>query len=82
MKRVIQNWNFIRFVRLILGITIIIQGIQSHEMMIILAGSLFGLMAVLNIGCMGGNCAVPVKSNQHNHKSNTDEREIEFEEVV
>jgi hypothetical protein len=64
-QKIIHNWSFIRFVRLILGIFIIIQSVQTQNYWMILPGILFSAMALFNTGCCGSSCSVPIK-NQKN----------------
>lgn len=45
-----------RLLRLALGIFIIVQGAITQEWMFTLAGVLFALMPILNIGCCGASC--------------------------
>lgn len=59
MKTILQSWNFMRILRLVLGIVIAIQGIVVGEAVTIILGLLFAGMSVANIGCCGTNgCAV------------------------
>ena len=75
MKAILQEWNFMRILRLGLGIAIIIQGIVAKETMTIVLGAIFGGMALANIGCCGTNgCAV------NSRPSNKTQR-IEYEEM-
>ncbi len=59
MKTVLQGWNFMRIVRLLVGIIIVIQGIVVGETVTIILGILFAGMSIANMGCCGTNgCAV------------------------
>jgi hypothetical protein len=59
MKTILQGWNFIRILRLVLALAILTQGIIARDSMAIILGIVFGGMAVANIGCCGaGGCAV------------------------
>lgn len=70
-----KNWNFIRWVRLAIGLLILAQGFISGEVMYYFLGGLFTLMPLLNVGCCAtGNCRVdsrgcdvkrPVKKDQN-----------------
>lgn len=62
MKHTILNgWNFARVLRLALGIFILFQGVVGREWLFALAGGLFSLMSLLNIGCCGvAGCDTPV----------------------
>jgi hypothetical protein len=76
---VLKNWNFVRFLRLGLGIVILVQAVMSRDGFMGMAGFAFSLLAVFNVGCFGGTCSVPQHSNL-NQKNKSDE--VEFEEVV
>ena len=68
-----------RGLRLVLGIVIIVQGIQVHETMYAIAGLFLSGMAIANIGCCGvGGCAVPQKPIV----SKDSVKDIDYEEVV
>ena len=77
MKTILQAWNFMRILRLVLGIVIAIQGIVVGETVTIILGLLFVGMSVANIGCCGSNgCAVnPGDSTKNKTK------DISYEEV-
>lgn len=70
------NWNFMRFIRLVLGIFIIVQAVIAKDIPIGLLGILFTAMPLLNIGCCGaGGCSVPTKKSTENIK------EVSYEEI-
>lgn len=73
------NWNFMRFVRLLIGIYIVAQGIQTKEISYIIMGSLFMLMPIFNIGCFGGQCATTVQKTKN---ESSEIKEVEFEEIL
>ena len=76
MKQMMSNWNFMRWMRLGLGIAITAQSIYVQETAMIAIGILFAGMAVFNIGCCGvGRCAIPVRKNSGSIK------DIGYEEV-
>ena len=78
MKKVIfSSWNFMRFIRLGLGIAIIIQSVISKDWAIGALGVLFTCMPIFNIGCCAaGGCTAPPAKNTEPTK------EIIYEEVV
>ncbi len=78
MKQAIfSNWNFMRFLRLVLGIAIIVQSVIVKDWAMGLLGLAFTAMPVFNIGCCSVNgCATPVKKSIENTKDFT------YEEVV
>lgn len=78
MKEYFKNWDFIRVIRLILGILMIIQGVHTDDLMFISLGLLFSLMSVFNIGCCtSGKCQIAVRKNT---EDNTMEN-ITFKEI-
>lgn len=76
MTNYLKGWNFMRVLRLALGIFIIVQGVQIKEWLFVGAGVLFSLMPILNIGCCGvSGCNTPVR------KSNEKNEEVSYEEI-
>ncbi|OQP59048.1 hypothetical protein [Niastella populi] len=70
MKTLIATgWNFMRILRLIIGIVVTVFAIRSHDLLLGLGGSFLVLLAVLNAGCCGagacstGSCKVDTKTN-------------------
>lgn len=55
-----QNWNFLRILRLGLGIFVLVEGLRTADWLLGGLGLLFTLMPLLNIGCCAtGKCALP-----------------------
>lgn len=66
MKNYLRNWNFMRIIRLLLGVVIIVQGFQSNDWIFVGLGALFTLMPLLNIGCCGTSaCNIPNPKNKN-----------------
>jgi hypothetical protein len=78
MKQVLfSNWNFMRFLRLGLGIAIIVQSVIAGNWTMGILGLLFTAMPVFNIGCCGtSGCSTPTK------KTTETTKDISYEEVV
>ncbi len=78
MKDVLlNNWNIVRFLRLGIGLAIIVQAIVAKDMLFGFAGLLLTGMALFNAACCGvGGCATPTPSKK------SDSKEISYEEVV
>ena len=77
IQSILSNWNFMRFIRLVLGIAIIVQSVIAKDWTMGIIGVLFTSMPVFNVGCCGSNgCATPVKNNKEQTK------DISYEEVV
>lgn len=77
LQTLLTNWNFMRFLRLGIGIYIAIQAIDTQSVFSGIVAVFFIYQAVTNTGCCGSNgCAVPIK------KSNPDKtEEVDFEEI-
>jgi hypothetical protein len=72
-----KNWNLFRIMRLLLGIIITAQALIVKDVMLGLAGLVFCLLPILNIGCCGvGFCTLPSQKKIIKNKE-----EIIFEEV-
>lgn len=64
MNKFSGTWNFMRILRLVIGVIIIIQAILEKEAILGLLGSVVLLTALTNTGCGAGNCTVPRKQNE------------------
>lgn len=53
MKNYLRNWNFMRVLRLAMGIFIMIQGLLTNQWLITGLGGLFSLMSLMNMGFCG-----------------------------
>ena len=78
MQTLLSDWNFMRFVRLGLGVYIGIQAFQTQSILSGILAAFLLYQVVTNTGCCGANgCAIPTKKN------NTDTTEdVEFEEIT
>lgn len=77
-QTLLGNWNFMRVIRLVLGIFIIVQAAMIKDWTMGLLGVFFTALPVLNIGCCGtGACTTPPKKNVE-----TNTKDISYEEVV
>lgn len=59
LNRISTPWGFSRWLYLVMGVIIIIQGAVANQVMGLILGSYFSIMAVFGIGCAMGNCYVP-----------------------
>jgi len=77
MKEIIfSNWNIIRFLRLGIGLVILVQAVMAADILFGLIGLLFTGMAVFNASCCGaGACAAPPV------KKDNGSQDIGYEEV-
>ncbi|MFZ1369086.1 MAG: hypothetical protein WAR78_01815 [Ferruginibacter sp.] len=78
MKQTIfSNWTLMRFLRLGMGVAILVQAVMAKDLLFAIAGIIFTAMPVFNIGCCGtAGCAVPPKKEPGKTK------DITYEEVV
>lgn len=78
MKQTIfTNWTFMRFLRLGLGLAVLVQAVIAKDVLFALLGLGFTAMPVFNIGCCGsGGCYVPPE------KEGKGTKDIVYEEVV
>ncbi len=75
-QMILSNWNFMRVLRLIMGIAIAVQAVITRDALFGLAGFLLAAMAVFNVGCCGtGGCDTPLK------KFDGPTKDITYEEV-
>jgi len=66
MKNYLRNWDFVRVLRLAIGILIIVQGMMAHQWLLVGLGGLFSLMPLMNIGCCGtSSCNTSMKKRQN-----------------
>jgi len=56
IQAILSNWNFMKFLRLGLGIFIIVQAVIAKDGTMGFLGTMFTLMPVFNIGCCGTGC--------------------------
>ena len=65
MKNYFSNWNFMRALRLALGLFIIVQGIKDQQWILAVMGGAFSLMAIFGLGCSSSaGCATPMYSRR------------------
>ena len=79
MKQIIlTSWTFLRVLRLLIGLAVIVQALIVSDALLGAAGLLFSGMAVFNAGCCGtAGCATPTKRS-----SSKSVNETTYEEVV
>lgn len=76
MKDYLKAWNWMRLIRLALGLFVIIHGLNSREWAQVILGALFSVMPLLNIGCCSvSGCRTPVS------KTGQKTDDITYEEV-
>lgn len=77
-QTLLTGWNFMRWLRLILGLYMGVQAIMLHDAFSGVFSAFFLFQSLTNTGCCGaGGCAVPMSSSRKMNKT----EETEFEEV-
>jgi hypothetical protein len=71
--------DFLRLLRYAIGGYLLIGGIIQLDYIVILMGAIMTLMAYLNVGCFGGQCAPNLPKNSLEKQSGIDV--VSFEEV-
>ena len=74
LANIIQNWGFMRVIRLALGVYAMIEAVKAHELFMGMLGLLIAGMALFNMGC-----GVPMVKNTKTKDQNQDD--VEYEEV-
>jgi hypothetical protein len=76
-ETLLTDWNFMRILRLGLGIYISVQAVETQSILSGVVAVFFIFQAITNTGCCGSKgCAVPLKKN------NSDKiEEAEYEEI-
>ncbi len=76
IELILQKWTFMRFLRLGMGVWLIVESARSHETMFMLLGGLFAAQAIFNMGCVGGNCGVNTRQRPFSRTEETTFEEI------
>lgn len=76
-QTLLTGWNFMRGLRLVLGVIFLMQAIEMRDIITGLIATFFLYQAVTNTGCCGtAGCAVPM------NKTNIDDvQDVDFEEI-
>ena len=66
--KLLKNWDFIRFLRLGIGLWLGYAAISEHQIIVGVMAGLFLLQAIMNIGCGSKGCNVTFSKSKTNHK--------------
>ncbi len=77
MGDLLRNWNLARVLRLVLAGAFLGAAVSSGEWVAYVVAAVFGLQAILNVGCCGASCAAP----SVNRKAGNIVQETDYEEV-
>ena len=70
----LKSWGWMRIIRLVLGVIIVIQGIMMKEWLYMILGGFFTLFAIMNVGCCGTSCTI-------NRKPGRSDETVTYEEI-
>ena len=76
-ERILAPWDWLRIIRLVIGVSVVFQAIVMQSWLLVAAGVLLALMAILNMGCGVSGCAPTIRASEPLEKN----QEISFEEV-
>ena len=77
MKDLLSNWNFARLLRLVLAGAFLGAAVSSGEWVAYVVAAVFGLQAILNVGCCGTSCA----ATPADPKTGNIVQEVDYEEL-
>jgi hypothetical protein len=77
MTTILKNWDFMRLLRLGIGLWLGYTAITEHQAIIGVMAGLFLLQAIMNLGCGSKGCNVPYNKSNRNQKV----EDISFEEI-
>ena len=73
----LKNWGVLRMVRLSAGLLILWSSFVDHQPLMGIIGGLLIIQAMMNLGCAGGQCAMPAARK----KIDEPLKEIDYEEI-
>jgi hypothetical protein len=75
-QMILAPWDFMRWLRLALGLFFVYQASIQHDMLAGFMGSFFLFQAITNTGFCGTACSIPTSSREENTSN-----EVTFEEI-
>lgn len=77
LNKITKNWSISRFIRLGIGLYLLVDGVRSGMILFVLLGVIFTILPLMNIGCCASNsCSV-----NPSEKENGAEDGVVFEEI-
>ncbi len=73
----LSGWNFVRLLRLFIGIAALAAAFYEHDKLMGLLGIVFTAQAVFNVGC----CGMSACSTDTYRKPGVEDKEVEFETI-
>ena len=80
-ESLVTGWNMLRWLRLLFGVLIIVQGAIAAQVVWVIAGIALTGLALLNKGCcMAGQCGIPDRG-KNDLRENDRMSHIEYKEI-
>lgn len=65
MKQLLSsNWHIMRIVRLLFGIFLIFQAVETHQYVFFAFAAFFLFQALFNQGCSANGCEIPTQNKK------------------
>lgn len=65
MKQLLSsNWHIMRIVRLLFGIFLIFQAVETHQYIFFAFAAFFLFQALFNQGCSANGCEIPTQNKK------------------
>jgi len=80
-QKILNNWSFMRIVRLILATIILIEAWKNSETLFAIIGGVLFFQSVLNMGCCGSSGCDTDHSQKRKISSEISKEDVIFEEV-
>lgn len=77
-ERVLTGWTWRRWLYVVMGVFITMQGIDDHQQLEIMMGLYVAAMGIFSFGCAAGFC---LPQNKVDQEYNGQISETEFEEI-
>lgn len=71
-----MGWNFMRVLRLVLSVFIIVEAIKNYDVLFGVIGAVLLLQAVFNVGCCSNGACYTTNVDEENGN-----KEVVFEEI-
>ncbi|ATL48851.1 hypothetical protein COR50_17705 [Chitinophaga caeni] len=73
----IKNWTLMKWIRLVLGAALLIEGLRAHDVWIGVMGGFLLVMTLANVGCCSmGACSTPRRNTSGKRNENIDYEEL------
>lgn len=60
------NWHFMRIIRLVFGIFLIFQAVETHQWLFLIFAAFFLFQALFNQGCSPNGCETNLTKSKDN----------------